>query len=236
MTRVHRLLRSAKRAAVPKGVAPRRIKFGPARGIVMNIDLQHQTQLLLGLYERELHSALTTHMRFVSCALDLGSHDGYYTLIFQTFPNVRKILAVEAEPSQISRLRSNLTINHLLDDSRIAIHQTFVGDTDSPNSTTIDTLIDDLDGPYFVKMDVEGAELSVLRGAQHLLQRRNSAWLLETHSEALEQDCERFFQQFQYRTRIIPNAKYRTLIPEQRSPIHNRWLLAIPPHWPQSPE
>src|ERR1019366_10213370 len=50
------MLSKIKSCFVPAGKKPRTIKTGPFKGIRLNLDLQYQTQMWLGLQERELHS------------------------------------------------------------------------------------------------------------------------------------------------------------------------------------
>lgn len=77
---------------------------------------------------------------------------------------------------------------------RLLVHCAFVSDetsTQGEHTTNcpqvrLDELLGKVDGPLILKIDVEGAELSVLRGSKGLLaQRRVKAVLLELHTELL---------------------------------------------------
>jgi FkbM family methyltransferase len=54
--------------------------------------------------------------------------------------------------------------------------------------------------PHVIKIDVEGAELHVLRGASNLLRIARPHVLLSTHSDALRDECLRFLEGFDYVT------------------------------------
>lgn len=73
---------------------------------------------------------------------------------------------------------------------------------------------------------MEGAEVDVLAGAQALLMERGVSWLIETHSQMLEEQCIDCLANAGYETHIIPNAWWRKILPERRPLAHNRWLFA----------
>jgi hypothetical protein len=75
-------------------------------------------------------------------------------------------------------------------------------------------------------MDVDGAEEKVLNGANTINTLTDVRWLIETHSSQLELLCERILTAAGFQIRIISNARWRVLVPEQRPIEHNRWLVA----------
>src|SRR5207302_6147251 len=52
------VLSNIKRLVVPPGETVRAIRGGPFRGLKMNLALASQTQIYLGLFEREVYSRL----------------------------------------------------------------------------------------------------------------------------------------------------------------------------------
>jgi FkbM family methyltransferase len=79
-------------------------------------------------------------------------------------------------------------------------------------TTTLDCVIDEsVNGQpvRFVKMDVEGSELSVLRGATNLLRRGEAIFVFESNAGALAQngvslvDINRLFEENEYETFVI---------------------------------
>ena len=85
-------------------------------------------------------------------------------------------------------------------------------------------------GPGFIKVDVDGFELEVLRGAARTFREKCVDLLLETHSPALEQHSIEILQGFGLTTQIIKNSWYRSILREQRPSAHNRWLWASNRH------
>ena len=78
-----------------------------------------------------------------------------------------------------------------------------------------------------MKIDVEGAVLDVLKGADETLRRLPCGLIIETHEANLERDCRALLQGLGYRTHIVRNGWYRAIIPESRDLPHNRWLIAM---------
>ena len=104
--------------------------------------------------------------------------------------------------------------------------QKFVGNEEGDQRLRLDSLLVSLKEPCFIKMDIDGGEVEVLRGSARLLEFDDVRWLIETHSVELEAECIRILQEAGYVTKIIRNAWWRFFIPEQRPIPHNRWLIA----------
>jgi len=135
-------------------------------------------------------------------ALDLGAHHGYYTLLASKLVGLRgKVFAFEPSPRErkalLLHVRMNLCWNvrvqalalgeeeteadlHVVDGGESGCNSlrppSVVGKT-SPVRVRVTRLDDWLDERKigrvdFIKLDVEGAELDVLKGASRLLERR----------------------------------------------------------------
>ena len=70
---------------------------------------------------------------------------------------------------------------------------------------TIDELTDDgtRDAPSLIKVDVEGAELMVLRGASRTIARVGPAWLIEVHTIGLMFEIDGLLHAAGYRLRLL---------------------------------
>ena len=82
-----------------------------------------------------------------------------------------------------------------------------------------------------VKVDVDGAEMDVLRGAKQLIAGSAVRWIIETHTSELERECIVQLQSAGYVTRVIKKAWWRIIFPEvriaaHRPENHNQWLVA----------
>lgn len=137
--------------------------------------------------------------------LDIGAHVGHYTL--RGARKAAKVVAVEANPDTAARLQHNLDLNGI---TNVTVHQVAAWDSHarmnlfSPNAYERDGStqvfeardgdvgfvdgmpLDDLvagEGRLdLVKMDVEGADLHVLRGLRDTLARLRPALFIEDHS------------------------------------------------------
>jgi hypothetical protein len=223
---VARVLSFVKQKFVSNECAPRTVVAGPFRGIRMNLNLTHQTQLYLGLFERETHPWLKRLSKGIRTGIDIGAADGEYTLFLLKSTGASKIYSFEPDPTMVARLRSNLRLNHELELERLQISTKFVGRSSSGDIVCLDALAEDIRCPCLIKIDVDGAEAEILAGASTIKTMPDIRWLIETHSEKLERSCVNSLQSAGFKTRIIRNAWWRAIIPEQRPIPHNRWLVA----------
>jgi len=141
---------------------------------------------------------------------------GYYTLRLAPLVSKGKIISIEADPESSKMLKINCKLNNL---SNVEIHNCAVTDKNgevilyqsdthsginsiflngSPKlknkntvvkSVTLDSLLENEKRIDWIKVDVEGAELSVLRGAQNTLERTKRI-LIEIHEHILLQNKE----------------------------------------------
>ncbi|HIJ83453.1 MAG TPA: hypothetical protein HPQ00_04520 [Magnetococcales bacterium] len=191
----------------------------------MNLDLTCQTQLFVGLFERETFPWIRRLTKEIETALDIGAAQGELTLYLLKKTSAKHIMAFEPQQQERHRLWKNLALNDMDHAHRLSLDSRFVGLGNHPNVISLDSLNDQITTPCFIKMDVDGGELDILRGAKRLLQRPGMRFLVEVHSVDLEQKCLGLLQQNGYTTRIVPNAWWRIILPELR-PGHNRWLVA----------
>ncbi len=216
-----------------KGRKARTVPLGLYRGIRMEIDFSHQFQYYLGLWEAETHPWLRRLSRGVNTAVDIGAARGEHTLYFAVKTGARKVYAFEPSAGLCRRIRENLALNPGDADREVVIFQQFVGETAEGGRVTLDSLRDRMEFPCLIKMDIDGGEVEALRGGRELLKSSGVRWLIETHSLDLEKVCIELLSESGYITRIIPNAWWRIVVPEQRHGEINRWLAAYraDDHW-----
>lgn len=221
-----RLLSSVKQRLVPAGIAPRAIQSGPFRGLKMELDLRGQTQVYLGLFEREVHPWVAELSRGIHTAIDIGSAQGEYLLYFLSRTPAKTVLGFEPDEACWPALRRNLALNSLTADPRLSLSNQFVSAKDDQRSVSLDALLPRIEGPSLVKMDVDGQEVNILSGATRFLAQSQARFIVETHSVELERDVVGIFRDAGYQTRIVTQAWWRLFVPEHRPGPQNRWLVA----------
>jgi|HubBroStandDraft_1064217.scaffolds.fasta_scaffold36949_1 hypothetical protein len=220
-----RLVSDLKNLLVSPERKARRILAGPFRDIVMGLSLRTQMQVYLGLFEKETHPWINRLSKDISTAIDIGVAEGEYTIYFLTKTKATKVFGFEPDVSCIPFLQENFELNGVDKSDRLEISTRFVGVSDTEQEIRLDSLVESVQTPCFVKMDVDGAEEQILKGAKTFNSLPGVRWLIETHSKELEVACERILTAAGFQTRIIPNAWWRVFVPELR-PGHNRWLAA----------
>jgi hypothetical protein len=214
-----------KRLFFGTGTQPRKIMFGLASSIKMNIDIDNKSQRYLGLDEREIQRSFKKFSAASAVFVDVGASDGYYGLIYYKLRKDGTQYLFDANSSFAEQQRSHFQINDFRAD-KINFISKFVSNITDDNHIALNDFIKDPAATVFVKIDVDGGELDVLKGLENVLKRNNCKLIVETHSKELEDACIAYLQQFNYSTTIIPNAWWRLFVPELRPIPHNRWFRA----------
>jgi len=212
----HSLKRGLKPLVLPDRRAPRKVLGGPGRGIVALLNPQDDLQRQWGLHESELNDIYRDHISSDGVVYDIGAGDGLTTLLYANLARFGCVLAFEPDREALGLLHRNIALNPRLAQAIVVVPEAF-GDRLDPSWPF----------PTFVKVDVDGAELLVLDALAALVAHRPPI-VVETHSADLERDSIARLDGLGYRTRIIPNARWRALWPEWRPIEHNRWVLALP--------
>jgi hypothetical protein len=214
---------------LPSGRAPRRIRSGLLAGLRMEIDAADQSQRWLGLQERELYGWFRRFSEGIQTAIDVGANDGMYTLYFLAKTPARRVYAFEPSAESRRQLQINLELNGFAETGRLELVPKKVGAAEAGDSTTLDALAERVIPPCLIKVDIDGGEVDLLRGAQRLLRRPQMRWVIEVHSKKLQERCAEVLTAENYRTRVVPNAWWRILLPELRPGELNHWLVAVSP-------
>jgi FkbM family methyltransferase len=168
---------------------------------------------------------------------DVGANVGYYTVLGSRLVGERgQVISFEPLVRNLSHLYRHVTINklqnvsiipsacsdkislasfssgqntamgHLKDDKTLSKDLTLV------STVTLDAVSDKLAIiPNVVKVDVEGAELSVLHGASEKILPLKPKIFLSLHSEALRTDCLQYLKGFGYRFEPLGADKKETM-------------------------
>lgn len=172
----------------------------------------------LGTYELDKQTALAQFLRPGMVAYDLGAQAGFYTLVMaRAVGPSGTVIAFEPSADAVSLLLRHLRLNHLTNVRVVATAVSdrcgldgFTTDRDktmnslaAPESTTlmINTItLDsvDLPAPDLIKMDVEGAEGAVLRGALRILERHRLIVFVALHNDDQKRICGDLLRTLRY--------------------------------------
>ncbi|MGL4514105.1 MAG: FkbM family methyltransferase [Lacipirellulaceae bacterium] len=209
-----------KRALLPNGTHPRRIRGGALRGRRFHLDLQADTQCWRGVYEQELQAWLTRVVRPESVCLDVGAAEGWVTLQIALLATQGTTDAFEpsARGDWIDR---NLALNADRPLGAVTIQRTLVGAVDSspqgdvPGMISLDRYAREqgIERVDVLKIDVDGPELEVLDGANWLLQNLRPAVCVEAHSHDLLRGTLERLERAGYACRVVepPAHEHRPL-------------------------
>jgi hypothetical protein len=214
-----------KRAAFPQGKTTVRIKAGAFRGLKLSLQPQSNMQFIFGLYERETQPIIRSMLGQGAWLIDVGAGLGELCILFARhgIPAV----AVEPKPDEWDTVQ-NMRLNGLQLGDLLTLETRLVGLGNADQFVALDEIAQGRQGRGFIKIDVDGAEIEVLRSADKILRRKSATFLIETHSAKLEQECIALMRSAGYNTSIIDNAWWRVVLPELRPHDVNRWLHAAP--------
>lgn len=210
-------VRTVKKRLLTSGPRFRKVPFGPASGCVMAIDLQHQLLQYFGLYEIELASSFRSVLKKGYRSFDVGGQGGYDALIMAKLTG-GPVVSFECEHAAAEEMRETFARNPF----SIQTVEAFVSDKVDAQCTTLDHTAAETFVPDVIKIDVEGAEDAVLRGAERIIRERKPHLIIEVHSVEKEKACLEILRTHGYEPRIIDRRKW---LKEHRPLEHNRWLV-----------
>lgn len=177
-------------------------------------------RVLLGSYEPEQSALFLKHITPGSRLLDIGAAQGYYSLLAAYLAGSSgAVVAFEPDPTNAAYLRKHVACNGLTD--RIDVRQIALGERSGAarfgggdgtgtgrlcDEGTVEVQVAQLDdvglgraeNPTHLKIDVEGGELAVLRGAVQLIAEARPTIFLSTHGPEVHRACLNLLRQWRY--------------------------------------
>ena len=223
----------ALRSVLPDRAQPMRILRGPFRGAIIAMNPRNSLRKLVGLYEHELNRWLKTVLPRVTRVLDVGANDGYFTFgcaaAFRRLGKTGEIVAFEPQQQHIDQLQESL--GQQAGTTRIRLVQSIVNDVEKSGVTTLDSVKWERGNQLarcdtLIKIDVEGAEFEVLRGAQSWMNASNY-FVIEVHQQPYLEQISRLFADHRLHLIRIDQRPLPLLGRETRS-NENWWLVSHP--------
>jgi FkbM family methyltransferase len=194
--------------------------------------------------EFQVQQILLANLHRGECMVDVGANFGLHSLLAgMIVGSSGEVHAFEPLPSNVEKLRRNVRLNQL--ESVVRIIPSAISDSpdsevtffsganeidvtaslvksvdDTEELKVANTRLDDymplIRGPVrLLKIDVEGAELRVLRSAQELLKVHKPILVIEVHAFAFPdfftslEEFKRFLSDFGYDEEILPETSLR---------------------------
>lgn len=210
-----------------------RVWTGPFCGARLLLKPSISRRKILGVYESENNDWLRLALPLVNVVWDIGANDGYFTYgcaeALQRASKRPKILAFEPDLANHPDLHVPAKWPQYRN-AEFAFIDKCVGDHPDANTTTVDEYARENssfvgEGPSLFKVDVEGAEVSVLRGAGDFLDPPHH-WLVEIHSPANLDDTRRIFGSRGRKIETHMSKPHWLFGPEQR-PVHTCWVVTV---------
>lgn len=194
------------------------ISAGPAKGLVYPVSLPQDKLLWTGTWESDFASRLVKLISNGNVCYDIGGHRGFLAGIM-AMSGAAEVHCFEPNPENAAQIRKVIALNpnhtfHLQEcavgatdttaefvimpqSSMGKLHDSSFQDYQK-SGTRIRVAVRSLDSclaksgirpPQLMKIDVEGAEVDVLRGASQLIHNHHPTLCIEFHSRILLNEC-----------------------------------------------
>lgn len=220
---------------LPNKALPLPILNGPFRGATILLNPRYSLRKVLGIYEHELNGWLENVLPYVNTVLDVGANDGYFAFgcaaAFRRLRKSAEIFAFEPLAQHFTELQCSLK-NQPEDQVQISLHNCFVGSEVKSGTTTLNAIAQKrnpskLHENALIKIDVEGAELDVIRGASLWLKSTNY-FLIEVHDAFFLDILKQQFIAHGLKLKQINQQALPIIGSEKRSEL-NWWLVSEAP-------
>ena len=213
-----------------------RIKGGPANGLLYPVVLPQDKRIWLGNYEQEFSEALAADVIPGGVCYDIGGYRGFFSgmmacqgaasvHVFEPLPEnviqIRKMvalnptLAIKVHQMALADVTGETSFSVMPETSMGKLGESKFDSGDCPEERiqvildTLDTMLRDhrIEPAQLVKIDVEGAELLVLRGGVEFIAKYRPTFFSEAHSHELARGCVEFLKPLGYSVTVLKSGK-----------------------------
>lgn len=204
-----------------------RILCGPFRGARLKLNPRTSLRKIVGLYEHELNSWIELALGRVSRVLDVGANDGYFTFgcaaAFRRRGTAGEVVAFEGQRQHARELQASASLQpagHV----RFDIVHAMVGRTTGNGTVSLDSYASADRRNTLIKIDVEGAEIDVIHGAQSWMDHSN-LFVIEVHKQEYLAQVQQFFLEHGHHLVQVHQARLPLIGAETRDEA-NWWLVS----------
>lgn len=217
-----------------------RVDAGPAKGITFQVRMPEDKGIWTGTYEIDFASRLAASVTPGTIAYDIGSWHGFFAGVMAA-QGASAVHVFEPLPANAARIQQLIALNPArritLHSCAVGEHEgemdlmimpetsmaklelsTFQAGEMSEGRVrvtvrSIDAMIStgEIAPPALMKIDVEGAEGMVLRGARETIRRYRPLIFAEVHSSSLLKECRTLLEADNYCVEPIDQARANTL-------------------------
>ncbi len=195
-----------------------KIRSGPLEG--RKWKASSGIRFIKGTYEPKNVEAIQKTVKEDDVAYDVGAHVGYFSVLMgDIVGSGGKVIAFEPRGLNLGYLQRHVSVNrcdnieivskavgeysgHAKLETRTGSGTGYVSDTgdEEIEITSIDELVESgaLPPPTFLKIDVEGGEMAVLRGARKVIESQRPRMILATHGEEIDAECRALLREWNY--------------------------------------
>jgi len=205
------------------------VHTGLAAGLSLSIDPRYEADYAAGVYEDALLECLASHLEMGHVFYDVGAHIGFVALVGARLVGTEgRVFAFEADPGNSSRVLEHARMNAFpqIDVIESAVWSKCTtlpfrraGDASSRNTgavmkspdshaigqiisipaVTLDRFAEQHRAPNVIKVDVEGAESEVLKGAQKIFRDSKPVLICEIHDSIASETVSEWLVNCGYR-------------------------------------